>query len=259
MTLRGEWECGLSEILFVKSWNNVTSYGGDKNYSNIHFSCSDCTFHIPGVKGPKFTYGVHVKIEVGYYDTPTMLVTHITEAIEKVFSKPIDTVEGGSVVMPRETWPSIVYYNTTGRVHIALREHQSVDLSPQLYKMLGFTQDQSSLFFNAGDKKVSIKAKLAVDLNADNHSLYVYCDVLESILVADTLAPLLRIVDTSGKTGTLVHRYYDKTIYVPLQKKNFDTLELDIRSDLGEPIQFTGGKVVAVLHFRQAKNAYYLP
>ena len=30
MTLRGEWECGLSEILFVKSWNNVTSYGGEK-------------------------------------------------------------------------------------------------------------------------------------------------------------------------------------------------------------------------------------
>ena len=77
--------------------------------------------------------------------------------------------------------------------------------------------------------------------------------------MGDTLAPLLRIVDTSGKSGTVVHRYYDKTIYVPLQKKNFDTVELDIRSDLGEPIQFTGGKVCAVLHFRQAKTPYYLP
>ena len=95
MSLKGEWECGLSEILFVKLWNNVTLYGDDKKYNNMHVSCSDCTFYIPGVRGPKFTYGAHVKVEVGYYDAPNVLVSHINEAIEKVFSNSIDTVEGG--------------------------------------------------------------------------------------------------------------------------------------------------------------------
>jgi len=84
--------------------------------------------------------------------------------------------------------------------------------------------------------------------------MYVYFDVL----VGDTKAPLLRIVQVSGKSGDRVQAIYDKPIYVELQKKNFDSIEIDIRSDVGKPISFEYGKVIVTLHFRLSKVPYLL-
>jgi len=198
-------------------------------------------------------------VEVGFYDHYETLIRAIDNAIEHVFSKPITLDNNITVTIQRQFWPSLYYAQNTGKVQLTLKENQSIDFSPQLHQLLGFSQSQIGRLINETNKPFTIKAKYPLDLDSGNHSIYVYCDILESIVVGDSLSPLLRIVDTTGKNGKLVHRFYDKTIYVPLQKKNFDTLELDIRSDLAEPIPFTYGKVVAVLHFRQAKNAYYLP
>ena len=85
--------------------------------------------------------------------------------------------------------------------------------------------------------------------------MMLYCDLLEHIPVGDTKDPVLRIVDANGE---IVHRLYDEPRYIPLQKKNFDSIELDLRDDLGNPIAFKNGKLVVTLHFRQAKSAYFL-
>ena len=62
----------------------------------------------------------------------------------------------------------------------------------------------------------------------------------------------------SGKSGERVQVVYDKPIYVPLQKKNFDSIEIDIRNDIGKPIPFEYGKVIVTLHFRLSKILYLL-
>ena len=88
--------------------------------------------------------------------------------------------------------------------------------------------------------------------------MYVYCDVLECVPVGDTTAPLLRIVEIGGQKGEMVHIQYDQPRYVPLQKKEFDSIEIDIRDDLGEKISFDSGKLIVTLHFRRAKESYFL-
>ena len=40
-------------------------------------------------------------------------------------------------------------------------------------------------------------------------------------------------------------------MYVPVQTKSFDKIEILLRSDTGLPIPFERGKVLATLHFRQ--------
>src|SRR6218665_1097124 len=87
---------------------------------------------------------------------------------------------------------------------------------------------------------------------------YVYCDVLEHVSVGDTKAPFLRIVQVSGECGDRVQAIYDKPIYVPLQKNNFDSIEIDIRNDAGKPISFEYGKLIVTLHFRLSKIPYLL-
>jgi len=40
-------------------------------------------------------------------------------------------------------------------------------------------------------------------------------------------------------------------LYIPLQKKNFDTVEINIMTDTGEPVRFAHGKSVVVLEFKR--------
>ena len=90
------------------------------------------------------------------------------------------------------------------------------------------------------------------------NSLYVYCDAAEAIPVGDIKAPLLRVVDAAGNFGDLIHRLYKTPQYVPVSRKEFNTVEIDIRDDTGRPVPFEFGKVVATLHFRRGRNSYFL-
>ena len=47
-----------------------------------------------------------------------------------------------------------------------------------------------------------------------------------------------------------IHVIYDNPHYIPVLKSNFETIEIDIRSDTGESVLFNTGKVFIKLHFR---------
>ena len=90
------------------------------------------------------------------------------------------------------------------------------------------------------------------------NSLYVYCDAAEDIPVGDIKAPLLRVVDAAGNFGDLIHRLYTTPQYVPVSRKAFNTVEIDIRDDTGRPVPFEFGNVVATLHFRRRPEFLFL-
>ena len=102
------------------------------------------------------------------------------------------------------------------------------------------------------------KGKVAMDPNRGFNSLYVYCDAAEAIPMSDIKAPLLRVVDAAGNCGDSIHRLYTTPQYMPVSKKEFNTLEIDIMYDTGRPVPFEIGKVVATLHFRRGSNPYFL-
>jgi hypothetical protein len=89
------------------------------------------------------------------------------------------------------------------------------------------------------------------------HSLFVYCDIAEHVVVGDVKVPLLRTVNISGKEGVMISKIYQTVQYVPIQRKQFDTIEIDIRDDTGRRVPFQRGKVIVTLHFRLKKPAYF--
>ena len=123
-----------------------------------------------------------------------------------------------------------------------------VKFSFDLAKLLGF---QGQRRYTA-----TVTAESAPDLFSSLHSVYVYCDLVEAVLVRDTKVPLLRIVDLARKESN-VHRVLNPVQYLPLQKKNFDTVEVNIMTDGGEPVPFLPGKSFIVLEFRRAVHAYF--
>jgi len=83
-------------------------------------------------------------------------------------------------------------------------------------------------------------------------TLFVYCDILEYVVVGDIMAPLLCMVDMKRKrTYGKMHETPAAPLYVPLQKKHFDPIEINIMTDTGEPVHFAEGKTVTVLEFKR--------
>ena len=127
----------------------------------------------------------------------------------------------------------------------------SIQFSPDLVRMLGFDEEMKYSQNTMAGRLPSLLC------GADSYSVYVYCDILEHVPVGDTKAPLLRIVNKPSKSSGNVHRIFNPILYVPLQKKNIDTVKIDIMTDTGVPMPFRLGKSFVVLEFRRAIHSYF--
>ena len=116
---------------------------------------------------------------------------------------------------------------------------------PHIRKMIGM--DESS--FQAGQ----MKSTQVVDMDPVD-SLYIYCNVVEPRVVGDKQVPLLRIVPAEGDHGQLMTQIYENVHYVRLQRKSFQTIEIDIRDRTGNILPFEQGTLNVTLHFRQRKR-----
>jgi len=111
--------------------------------------------------------------------------------------------------------------------------------------MLGFSCDRT---YSGRDVHV---AEHPVSLYENLRLVYVYCDLLEQVLVVDMKARLLRIMDrTSPEKSNVTHVTFNPVQYVPLQKKHFDTIEIKLATDGAEGVPFVAGKSILIIEFR---------
>ncbi len=229
ISLSGDWEVGLVEIQYPYSWYNLQN-----NENRIVYRQDG---HRP----------VDLMIQPGYYDSPSQLLDQINWMIS------VTATKQGS-----DKFPVFKYNELTKRVSATIRKDTLVSFSSTLASMLGVGERQNPVQNELDVEDLPWYSRHACDVHRGFHSMYVYCDVLEHVPVGDTRAPLLRIVNVRGSNGESIYRIYDKPLYVPLQKKNFESLEIDIRTDTGIPVPFEYGKVVVTLHFRLCKSSYFL-
>jgi len=236
ISLTGEWEVALTEISYPRSWYTVSQEGGNfliswrEDESNaIHF--------------------LDVQISQGYYNDIEDIVVEMNNALVKKL-----TDAGQAVVnLPKLKYSkvkrcvSVIFPNCVSRMgHLILSEQLSV--------ILGF----SKKFNLQRENGAAITGDMVCDIRGGIHSIYVYCDLLECVPVGDTLAPLLRIINVEGRIGETAHKLYNHPRYLPVQKREFDSVEIDIRDDTGAPVPFENGKLVVTLHFKRVSNPYLI-
>jgi len=140
------------------------------------------------------------------------------------------------------------------RVQLIVLNHANsvpaIQFSPDLSILLGF---DSHVTYSG----YLLTAERTIDLRDNIYSTYVYCDLVECVPVGDTKAPLLRIVDNPKRVGGNVHQVMNPILYVPLQKKCFDSVEINIMTDCGLPVPFISGKSFVVLEFRRVIHPYF--
>ena len=134
---------------------------------------------------------------------------------------------------------------STDRTH----DGETIHMNDRLATILGFTE--TSLKLQRG-KEVSLKARYPPDYRRSIYSIYVYCNLCNEMIVGDRRVPLLRnVAFNTGKWGATISVLFNSPLYVGLNASLIDTINLELRDDMGELIPFTEGKTVITLHFRR--------
>jgi hypothetical protein len=84
-----------------------------------------------------------------------------------------------------------------------------------------------------------------------NH-VYIYSNVIEPILVGGVSAPLLRniLVESTSNVKLVMHENIINPMYLPVSSSSINNIEVEIRDDSGELINFPyGSKNSITLHF----------
>ena len=94
-------------------------------------------------------------------------------------------------------------------------------------------------------------SKYQPDVHRGFNALYIYCNIVDSQIVGDVYAPLLRTVAIRGYRGQVINESFDRIHYVPVNTDEVNTIEINIKDDTGDDVSFQSGKVICKLHFRQ--------
>jgi hypothetical protein len=217
MELEGDWEVGLVEISCPNEFYNV-----DENQCNFVL----CGNSIDSAK----VY----KVQADYYRTIDDLLDVINNftAIEGITLTFQDNGRNG----------------VRNRIRLVNESDKIIKFNVDLAMKIGFS---SEMQYGLGTHI----SRADFDLNYQETSMmYVYCDVLEHVTVGDVKAPLIRIVNVKrNRNGGNMHSVLNPPIYVPLQKKHFDTIEVNLMTDTGQPVAFKDGKSVVVVEFRRVR------
>jgi len=230
--LDGEWEVGLTEISFPINIENVAR--------------RECFFKISTSSYPH-SNRVKITLPSGHYTT----FEEVATALRREQMNRLPRVPPVNDVSVNDVPVYFTYDANVDRVKMLIMEPFCVDFSPALARLMGFRH--STIYcvspWLAEDK---------MDFGSTVCSIYVYCDLVEHIPVGDTKAPLLRIVNRKSDGDENVHETYNPVMYVPLQKKCFDSVEINMMTDAGVSVPFNSGKSFVVLEFRRATYKYFM-
>lgn len=125
-------------------------------------------------------------------------------------------------------------------------------MSPKLSRRLGYEDQIEPTSLSVNQR---LRAKNSFELNMGKTIMYIYSDVISHSLVGDVSAPLLRACNLPLLPhDNSIHLTFPDIHYKPLQKLDFDTIDISINTEEGLPMPFQSGKVLITLHFRRIHN-----
>ena len=219
ISFTGEWEVALTEIHYPHSWNNVQEKVENRFYLRNQ--------ELDGMWEP-------FVVPPGYYSSVADLITKFNEVVS------------ANDRFKDQVQLSLDTLNRKVTVHL---QNKTEVYFYGFGQMLGFSPNKVISSTSTAER--------AVDLEYGFHDLYVYCDIIQSQYVGDALVPLLRIVPVEGKDGERIRKSFIRPHYLPVSRKQFESIEVNIKRDTGETVPFELGKVLLTLHFRQSRPANF--
>jgi hypothetical protein len=241
--LDGSWEVGLSEVLFPLSWPTVNANEIAMRILIWHENPENNQY--------ERDEWVTISPPPGHDESPDLLVKQINAKIERVeyrknlarflyndISKKITVrfdekaLSETIILMSKPTAELLGFeWKTKTRQSRDVQppKENSVD-NPGLTKKRRQVEDEIKdyVLLRAGESDMvaispedalSYTASGVCDLQRGFYSLFIYCEVVEPVVVGDVKAPLLRVVNISGKEDSTISRIIQNIQYVPILRK----------------------------------------
>jgi cell fate (sporulation/competence/biofilm development) regulator YlbF (YheA/YmcA/DUF963 family) len=138
------------------------------------------------------------------------------------------------------------------------RERKVVLINPDIKKMFSQLYFTNRLAIQLGYEPDTNALRKPKDLVRRPHLSYgiademmVYCDIIEPQVFGHEMAKIIRIVNIKKDAlfGETCHKEYQRLQYIPLLKKEFETISIELRDKTGTVLPFLYGTVLLVLHF----------
>lgn len=229
--LEGEWVVGLVEfhypctmfnvqehenILYVKKKTRLNESAGSKNKTDSNIIV-EYKAHIPAT-----TYDSVNHFLSAFNDHP-LLRNHFKLRYDEITKLVISTRQDTDVI--------------------------SLIASPQLSLQLGFEPNTNLVTKPNGKYPINLYLGLP-------SQLFIYSDIIQPQIVGDVMTSLIRIIPldpTKYIYGAYKMHAFSPAHYLPVMRREFDTIETDIRTSVGGKVPFQFGTSCVKLHFRRIK------
>lgn len=160
-------------------------------------------------------------------------------------SRTLAVVLGFMLPEQAESVTSFVLYKRKYKENDPIREDEQVSDTPYMRGQI------INSLIHSNNTLVDVKTQFPpfLEFGIPAH-MYIYSDVVSPNFIGDTLAPLLRIVKI-GEHRKDICQTFSEPYYIPILKRDFETVEINIRKDTGELVPFLCGKLNVRLHFRR--------
>lgn len=260
----GDWEVGLSEIILPKTWNNIT--GRDHA-------------HIAVVTDAKTPKRLNIPIPQGRYASVKNLLGTCNNALRAAGVKEVtfrtlpdrstiglEITQGvSSVILGRDIAFKLGFskFAFSGPLDLPSKLQVELSLKSEVPEAVVVVVEDDSLHqplafgLTKSKKKKTTTLQRVIYVTSempklDQGAIFIYCDLVRARPVGDSVVPLLRVLATSrGVSGDLIAQSFQPIHYLPVNRSSFDTVEVHIRHDTGDPVAFQSGKVIITLHFRR--------
>lgn len=260
----GQWVIALSEIIYPFNFYNVTK-GSNAISVNIYEKHDN---------QKKIVFRAKLQIDVGHYRTIEELIDEVNDrANRKLFCDLFETklASRNRILLAESCRINILsnYVLHKDRV-IPVVEVEQED---------GNSVPNAPPFIEDLDVEVTVEGKLAFQLGYEpdsnilehilsphpagiDHSLptetFIYVDIVEPQIVSHSASQVLKIVKASErglKFGEVFSREILNRHYVPVNKKRFQTVSVDLRDSHGQHLPFAYGQSIIQVHFKRLKSS----
>jgi len=235
LTLEGEYEVGLAELIYPQTWYNINNFDAKywiaiAEYGSLGIPLKRCVIETNNYRdAEEFIKSLNDQMSSAFKD-----IEHVK--LQFIYHK-----HSGKIEYKWKTSPTIALKRTDLEFF----------LSPKLQLRLGITDE-----FTCVNSSGSYMADEAFVLNEDLNLMYVYCDVAAHTVVGDTMAPLLRVLNLNNESYEMIRLSFPDIHYKPVQKRQFDSIEISINTARGLVLPFESGRSVVTLHFRRVFNLF---
>ena len=246
--LDGPYEVGLSEIIYPTDYYNV-----DNREENYYFGVKQIIF-IDDDETTQESYFIKSPITSNLYYDRDEFLDGVNRQIDEAITKrriparirlTLDSSGRVCINITRFGPPLTVV------PHLGTTATMFFELSEQFCKRLGFDEAVSMMV----DSEGTLRAKHRFDLHMGKNLMYVYSDVVSHCLVGNVSVPLLRACNLHPpSTNGTIHLSFPDVHYKPVQKSQFDTIDILINTEEGQKMPFISGKVLVTLHFRRLSS-----